>query len=199
MGASSSHAGWAFCLPKSVPELWVPSGSLTGSLLFPRRYLALVSALACGADWVFLPESPPEDGWQETMCTKLSEVTRALPPSAPTTLRALCWPCSVRAFRAFSLDGVWTGENWDSKVNLSWVRRTCMYGLFTWGPASQCCRVRPQRNSDNRCVFCAKHRLVSCGGGTVRLRLLREVSVGEKSVSCFISIHGRKTCVLTLI
>ncbi|KAF6132045.1 phosphofructokinase, platelet [Phyllostomus discolor] len=36
-------------------------------------YLALVSALACGADWVFLPESPPEDGWQETMCTKLSE------------------------------------------------------------------------------------------------------------------------------
>ncbi|KAM5337537.1 ATP-dependent 6-phosphofructokinase, platelet type [Glossophaga mutica] len=36
-------------------------------------YLALVSALACGADWVFLPESPPEDGWQETMCIKLSE------------------------------------------------------------------------------------------------------------------------------
>ncbi|XP_036127289.1 ATP-dependent 6-phosphofructokinase, platelet type [Molossus molossus] len=36
-------------------------------------YLALVSALACGADWVFLPESPPEDGWQETMCTKLLE------------------------------------------------------------------------------------------------------------------------------
>ncbi|EPQ09752.1 6-phosphofructokinase type C [Myotis brandtii] len=36
-------------------------------------YLALVSALACGADWVFLPESPPEEGWQETMCIKLSE------------------------------------------------------------------------------------------------------------------------------
>ncbi|XP_070247261.1 ATP-dependent 6-phosphofructokinase, platelet type [Myotis yumanensis] len=36
-------------------------------------YLALVSALACGADWVFLPESPPEEGWQETMCVKLSE------------------------------------------------------------------------------------------------------------------------------
>ncbi|ELK08112.1 ATP-dependent 6-phosphofructokinase, platelet type isoform X3 [Pteropus alecto] len=36
-------------------------------------YLALVSALACGADWVFIPESPPEEGWQETMCVKLSE------------------------------------------------------------------------------------------------------------------------------
>ncbi|KAG8515125.1 ATP-dependent 6-phosphofructokinase, platelet type [Galemys pyrenaicus] len=36
-------------------------------------YLALVSALACGADWVFLPESPPEEGWQEQMCIKLSE------------------------------------------------------------------------------------------------------------------------------
>ncbi|XP_054292894.1 ATP-dependent 6-phosphofructokinase, platelet type isoform X3 [Pongo pygmaeus] len=36
-------------------------------------YLALVSALACGADWVFLPESPPEEGWEEQMCVKLSE------------------------------------------------------------------------------------------------------------------------------
>nr|XP_045007843.1 ATP-dependent 6-phosphofructokinase, platelet type isoform X4 [Jaculus jaculus] len=36
-------------------------------------YLALVSALACGADWVFLPESPPEEGWEESMCIKLSE------------------------------------------------------------------------------------------------------------------------------
>uniref|UniRef100_A0A8C7ZMG6 6-phosphofructokinase n=1 Tax=Oryzias sinensis TaxID=183150 RepID=A0A8C7ZMG6_9TELE len=29
------------------------------------RYLALVSALACGADWVLIPEMPPEDGWEE--------------------------------------------------------------------------------------------------------------------------------------
>ncbi|KAM9323581.1 ATP-dependent 6-phosphofructokinase, platelet type-like [Pholidichthys leucotaenia] len=36
-------------------------------------YLALVSALACGADWVFIPEMPPEDDWEETMCQKLSE------------------------------------------------------------------------------------------------------------------------------
>uniref|UniRef100_A0AAR2LTU8 ATP-dependent 6-phosphofructokinase n=1 Tax=Pygocentrus nattereri TaxID=42514 RepID=A0AAR2LTU8_PYGNA len=37
------------------------------------RYLALVSALACGADWVLIPEMPPEDGWEEQMCQKLSE------------------------------------------------------------------------------------------------------------------------------
>uniref|UniRef100_A0A8C8ZDI1 ATP-dependent 6-phosphofructokinase n=1 Tax=Prolemur simus TaxID=1328070 RepID=A0A8C8ZDI1_PROSS len=36
-------------------------------------YLALVSALACGADWVFLPESPPEEHWEEHLCLKLSE------------------------------------------------------------------------------------------------------------------------------
>ncbi|XP_073437748.1 ATP-dependent 6-phosphofructokinase, platelet type isoform X3 [Dendrobates tinctorius] len=36
-------------------------------------YLALVSALACGADWVFIPESPPEEGWEDIMCGKLSE------------------------------------------------------------------------------------------------------------------------------
>ncbi|KAK0138395.1 ATP-dependent 6-phosphofructokinase, platelet type [Merluccius polli] len=35
-------------------------------------YLALVSALACGADWVFFPEMPPEDGWEEDLCHKLS-------------------------------------------------------------------------------------------------------------------------------
>ncbi|XP_074841115.1 ATP-dependent 6-phosphofructokinase, platelet type isoform X2 [Carettochelys insculpta] len=36
-------------------------------------YLALVSALACGSDWVFIPEYPPEEGWEEQMCVKLSE------------------------------------------------------------------------------------------------------------------------------
>ncbi|XP_027144513.1 ATP-dependent 6-phosphofructokinase, platelet type isoform X5 [Larimichthys crocea] len=37
-------------------------------------YLAMVSALACGADWVFIPEMPPEDGWEDSMCQKLSEL-----------------------------------------------------------------------------------------------------------------------------
>ncbi|KAM4605796.1 ATP-dependent 6-phosphofructokinase, platelet type-like isoform 1-T1 [Polymixia lowei] len=36
-------------------------------------YLALVSGLACGADWVLIPEMPPEDGWEDSMCQKLSE------------------------------------------------------------------------------------------------------------------------------
>ncbi|XP_052463038.1 ATP-dependent 6-phosphofructokinase, liver type isoform X1 [Carassius gibelio] len=36
-------------------------------------YLALVSALASGADWLFIPEAPPEDGWEERMCTRLGE------------------------------------------------------------------------------------------------------------------------------
>ncbi|KAG8558621.1 hypothetical protein GDO81_017067 [Engystomops pustulosus] len=36
-------------------------------------YLALVSALASGADWLFIPECPPEDGWEDIMCTRLGE------------------------------------------------------------------------------------------------------------------------------
>ncbi|KAL4218413.1 hypothetical protein ACF0H5_023149 [Mactra antiquata] len=34
-------------------------------------YLALVGALATEADWVFIPEWPPEDGWEDTLCKKL--------------------------------------------------------------------------------------------------------------------------------
>ena len=64
------------------------------------RYLALVSALACGADWVFLPESPPEEGWQENMCIKLSEVTHFLPPVA-AGLWSRCLACRVVAVGMF--------------------------------------------------------------------------------------------------
>lgn len=45
------------------------------SAYFNCSYLALVSALACGADWVLIPEMPPEDGWEDKMCQKLSAVT----------------------------------------------------------------------------------------------------------------------------
>ncbi|XP_058471992.1 ATP-dependent 6-phosphofructokinase, liver type [Solea solea] len=34
-------------------------------------YLALVSALASGADWLFIPEAPPHEGWEDQMCTRL--------------------------------------------------------------------------------------------------------------------------------
>ncbi|KAM4026281.1 ATP-dependent 6-phosphofructokinase, liver type isoform 5-T5 [Anomaloglossus baeobatrachus] len=36
-------------------------------------YLALVSALASGADWLFIPECPPEEGWEDVMCARLGE------------------------------------------------------------------------------------------------------------------------------
>ena len=34
-------------------------------------YLALMSAVAGGCDYVFVPELPPADGWEEDMCRKL--------------------------------------------------------------------------------------------------------------------------------
>uniref|UniRef100_A0A8C9TMM8 ATP-dependent 6-phosphofructokinase n=1 Tax=Scleropages formosus TaxID=113540 RepID=A0A8C9TMM8_SCLFO len=36
-------------------------------------YLAMVSALASGADWVFIPEAPPEEGWEDHLCARLEE------------------------------------------------------------------------------------------------------------------------------
>ncbi|XP_076456810.1 ATP-dependent 6-phosphofructokinase-like isoform X2 [Babylonia areolata] len=35
-------------------------------------YLALVAALACEADWVFIPEWPPEGDWRTTLCKRLA-------------------------------------------------------------------------------------------------------------------------------
>jgi len=34
-------------------------------------YLALMGALAGGADWVLIPENPPVEGWEEVMCETL--------------------------------------------------------------------------------------------------------------------------------
>ncbi|XP_062892974.1 phosphofructokinase, muscle b [Mobula hypostoma] len=36
-------------------------------------YLALVSGLASGADWVFVPESPPPKDWEDIICHRLNE------------------------------------------------------------------------------------------------------------------------------
>uniref|UniRef100_A0AAQ6AE82 ATP-dependent 6-phosphofructokinase n=1 Tax=Amphiprion ocellaris TaxID=80972 RepID=A0AAQ6AE82_AMPOC len=36
-------------------------------------YLALVTALACGADWVFIPEMPPDEGWENHLCRRLTD------------------------------------------------------------------------------------------------------------------------------
>uniref|UniRef100_A0A8C6LZQ3 ATP-dependent 6-phosphofructokinase n=1 Tax=Nothobranchius furzeri TaxID=105023 RepID=A0A8C6LZQ3_NOTFU len=38
-----------------------------------QSYLALVTALACGADWVFIPEMPPDDGWEEHLSRRLTD------------------------------------------------------------------------------------------------------------------------------
>ncbi len=35
-------------------------------------YLALMAGLATGANWVLIPESPPEPGWEDAMCEKIS-------------------------------------------------------------------------------------------------------------------------------
>ncbi|XP_053492354.1 phosphofructokinase, muscle b isoform X1 [Ictalurus furcatus] len=35
-------------------------------------YLALITALASGADWVFIPEMPPEEGWEDHLCRRLA-------------------------------------------------------------------------------------------------------------------------------
>jgi len=41
-------------------------------------YLALMSALATGADWVLIPEAPPDvDNWQEVMIERLNAGTKA--------------------------------------------------------------------------------------------------------------------------
>ena len=41
-------------------------------------YLALMGALATGADWVLIPESPPDvDNWEETMCERLKAGRKA--------------------------------------------------------------------------------------------------------------------------
>ena len=34
-------------------------------------YLALSTAIATSADWVFIPEEPPVEGWEDIMCKKL--------------------------------------------------------------------------------------------------------------------------------
>uniref|UniRef100_A0A8C2EHF9 ATP-dependent 6-phosphofructokinase n=1 Tax=Cyprinus carpio TaxID=7962 RepID=A0A8C2EHF9_CYPCA len=46
-------------------------------ILLWHFYLALVTALACGADWVFIPEMPPDDGWEDHLCRRLTETRKA--------------------------------------------------------------------------------------------------------------------------
>ena len=36
-------------------------------------YLALMAGIAGGADWVFIPEKPPEPGWEDAMCKQVRQ------------------------------------------------------------------------------------------------------------------------------
>lgn len=40
-------------------------------------YLALMAAVAGGADYVLIPEQPPEDGWEDRMCAELKRGRQA--------------------------------------------------------------------------------------------------------------------------
>lgn len=51
-------------------------------------WLAMMAAIATGADWVFIPEMPPRDGWENNMCEIIMSV-------CPTKL----------SFSVFSLTG----------------------------------------------------------------------------------------------
>ena len=40
-------------------------------------YLALVAALCTEADYVFIPEHPPKDGWEDKLCAKLDSTRKS--------------------------------------------------------------------------------------------------------------------------
>uniref|UniRef100_A0A672P0M4 6-phosphofructokinase n=1 Tax=Sinocyclocheilus grahami TaxID=75366 RepID=A0A672P0M4_SINGR len=56
-------------------------------------YLALVSALACGADWVLIPEMPPKDGWEEQMSKNTLYFVNFLPEDCVLSLLQLVVRC----------------------------------------------------------------------------------------------------------
>ncbi len=37
-------------------------------------WLALNAWIACGADWLMIPEDPPQEGWEQAMCSTLKRV-----------------------------------------------------------------------------------------------------------------------------
>lgn len=64
-----------YCLIDTLNNVMIPFCSALCILCVPDcSYLALVTALACGADWVFIPEMPPDDGWENHLCRRLTDV-----------------------------------------------------------------------------------------------------------------------------
>ncbi|KAI5295512.1 6-phosphofructokinase, alpha subunit [Ascosphaera acerosa] len=42
-------------------------------------WLALMAAISTGADWLFIPECPPRDGWEDDMCKIISQEDLLIP------------------------------------------------------------------------------------------------------------------------
>jgi len=63
---------------RSLPHGWslytnVPCSFVVEVMGRDCGYLALLTGLATGADWVLLPESPPPKGWEEKMVNELDK------------------------------------------------------------------------------------------------------------------------------
>ena len=48
-------------------------------------WLALMAAISTGADWLFVPETPPREGWEDDMCSIITKVSFHIHP--PTVTR----------------------------------------------------------------------------------------------------------------
>lgn len=60
------------------------------TVVYSLRYLAVVTALASEADFVFIPEAPPSVDWKDKLCDKLEQA------SLGSILLSLSYSSSVR-------------------------------------------------------------------------------------------------------
>ena len=71
------------CSKCAFLQTCIPQPDKAGTwVCFGCRYLALVTALSCGADWVFIPEMPPDEGWEDHLCRRLTNVRVSLSADA---------------------------------------------------------------------------------------------------------------------
>jgi len=55
-------------------------------------WLSLWAAIAAGADWLFIPEAPPDyENWEQRMCDKLTRVRRAAVGGGGERRRLVCF------------------------------------------------------------------------------------------------------------
>lgn len=73
-------------------------------------YLALVSALASGADWLFIPEAPPKEGWEDRMCSRLEVVRRKPLIKPPFVMMRFCLTGKHSGLQIFEKWGCFSGN-----------------------------------------------------------------------------------------